>query len=175
MWENRIITKGIKLHSTFEICGLNLDRFINTVKNRGIALYRIKKYSLKRMRVTVNLTDVSKFFAIAEELCYNIKKIKDGGVLYPLYSLFSSLGIIIGSILFALSAIIVNDFIFSIDYSGSGKIYQREVQEYLLSQGVQTYSRFSRLDLGKLEDGILASNEHLSFASCVAMARFQQL
>lgn len=157
----------VLIKSVFEVRGLNLDRFINTVKKRGIALYDIKKYSNKRLVLAVNFKDCQKFFAIGKELCYNIKKLREKGKGYPLLALYRSLGVLIGAIIIAVSAYTFNDFIFGFTFTGSGSVYHREVKDYLKSQGVTEFSRFSAFSLERLEDGILADNPHLSFASCV--------
>lgn len=159
-------SKDLGLYCVYEVYGLNTERFMNAVKKRGVTLYDIKKYSNKRLRLAVKFTESQKFFAIAEELCYNIKKVGEKGRAKQMFCLFSSLGLIIGAIAFILIAVLANDFILDINYYGSGKIYHREVQEYLSGKGVEEYKRFSDIDLAMIEDGILADNEHLSFASC---------
>ncbi len=158
---------GQLIKSTYRIKGLNLDRFINTVRRQKIALYDVKKTSAKCMLVSVNLSDSEKFFAIGKDLCYNIKKVRDKGALYPIFFLVKNFGLILGAFVFIATAVFFNDIIFDFSFSGSGKVYSREVKEYLNSVGVKEYSRFSSVDLNSLGDRILENNSHLSFASCV--------
>lgn len=166
MWKNKSDRKKLKgVYTTFSIQGLNLDRFINYVKNKGIVLYNVKKFSNKQMIITVNFRESQKFFAIANKMCYNIKKVRDFGALYPVYYILSSLGILLGAIAFVIILCLSNDYIYSINFSGTGSIYKTEVKEYLEDIGVKEYSRFSEIDLQKLEDQILKDNEHLSFVS----------
>ncbi len=168
MWKDSVVRTGGRLvKTTYEVKGLNLDRFINTVKRRKIPLYDLKKVGQKRLIASVNLSDSKNFFAIAKEMCYNIKKVRNKGVLAPLYSLVKNFGLLLGAVVFVLCALFYNDVIVGFDYSGSGKVYSVEVQKYLSSIGVNKYSRFSSIDLSALEDDILKSNPHLSFASCV--------
>ena len=54
---------------------------------------------------------------------------------------------------------------FAVSYSGTGSVLKTEVEQYLVSRGVGVYSRFSDIDFAELEDGILASNNKLSFVS----------
>ncbi len=154
------------IKTTYEITGLNLDNFINTVKKKGIFLYDIKKYGNKRLKVSVKFKDSQNFFAIAKKLCYNIKKVKESGVLYPFLKIYRSLGILIGALIITFSAIYCDGLIFSFSYSGSGVLYKREVQNFLTEKGIVRFSKFSQVDLKSLEDEILANNSHLSFASC---------
>ena len=167
MWNDKVYGTGINsIKVTYLVKGLNLDRLINTVRKKGITIYDAKKYGNKRLIVSVSLKESQKFFAITKELCYNIKKVGGGGTLYPLKKLLASFGLIIGGAVFIICSVIGGDLLLSVSFTGSGKVYQREVSEYLVKNGIEKYSRFSSIDLKSLEDGILAENPHLSFAGC---------
>ena len=167
MWKNKINKHSVNnLYTTYQIKGLNLDRFINSAKRKGINLYQIKKHSKNTLTVSVNFFDRQKFFAFAKELCYNIKKVRDSGLSLPLLSLYRSIGLVIGAVLILITSIIFDNIIFAFSFTGSGSIYKREVKEYLNEQGIKEFSTFSSISLEKLEDDILSSNPHLSFVSC---------
>ncbi len=167
MWKDKHNRKGLGfLYSVFLVEGLNLDVLIKQAKIKGIDLYNVKKDKNKRMLVTVNFADGQNFFAIAKELCYNIKKVKDKGKGYPLYFLFKSFGLIIGALIFIAVQYISADMVYEITYQGSGVLYQKQVEGYLTERGITKFSRFSKIDLPLLEDAILADNKNLSFASC---------
>lgn len=153
-------------YTVYRVRGLNLDRLIGTLKKRGINLYDVKKKGQKTLILTVNGSDNEKFFAITNELCYNIKKIRDKGKFYPALYLFRNLGLVVGGIIVITLCILSDDRIFSVNYSGSGSIYKREVAEFLDEKGITFMSKFSDLDLKSLEDEIVAYSPHLSFASC---------
>lgn len=155
--------KGVKV--VYSIKGRNLDRFINLLKNKGITLYDTKKIANNRLIATVSFNDSQKFFAIAKEMCYNIKKVKEKGVGYPALMAVRSMGVIVGCCLFALCTLFLNDYIYKISFSGTGSICAREVREYLDSVGVSQFSKFSKIDTQKLEDDILANHKNLSFVS----------
>ena len=161
---DRASIDGVKV--TYEVRGLNLDRLINFAKKKGFTLYDVKKYGNKRLIVSVSLKESKNFFAITKELCYNIKKVRENGVYYPLLKLSRSLGVVIGAIIITLTAIYLDGVILSVSYFGSGSIYHREVEEYLKSRGVTKYALFSDFSLSALEDEILSANERLSFVSC---------
>lgn len=167
MRKNNVNNKGISaLKTTYIIKGLNLDRLINTLKNRKIDLYNIKKTANNRLYLTVNFSDRQKVFAIAKELCYNIKKVRDGGKALPFLQAYRTLGVIIGVFIISLTAIFLSDVIFSFEFTGGGKIYKRQVEDYLAKTGVHKYSRFSDLDIKRLEDQVLANMPNLSFVGC---------
>ncbi len=91
---------------------------------------------------------------------------REEGVFYPVLKLYRSVGILLGAILIICSAFYFDTLIFSTEYSGTGSMYKRQVQEYIESVGVKRFAKFSSFDLDALADGILADNPHLSFASC---------
>lgn len=155
----------IDVKATYDVQGLNLDRLINFARSNKITLINAKKISNKRLIVSVSLRDSVKFFAIAKNLCYNIKKIKETGKGYPLLALSRSLGLFLGAIVFIFSSYFYSDVILDFNFTGSGSVYEREVIEYLENQGVKKLSRFSKYNLERLEDGILADNPRLSFVS----------
>ncbi len=166
MRENKIVRTCLKsVFTKYEIIGLNLDKFINTLKKRGVELYNVKKYGNKRLLVSIKFSDNQKFFAIAKELCYNIKKLGDCGKGYPILSLYRNIGIVLGVLLSALIIAFANDYFFSFEFTGTGSVCAREIKEYLYSRGITEFCRFSDIDIEELEDGILSCNEHLSFVS----------
>ena len=152
---------GVK--NTYLVQGLNLDRFLLVAKNKGITLYDIKKITNKRLIVSVSIKESENFFAIAKELCYNIKKIKEKGVLLPLLMLWRKVGIVIGAIIFCTACYVYNDFIYGFTFTGSGSVCEKEVLAYLNGQGIKPLTRFSDINIERLEDQILSINPHLSF------------
>ena len=166
MWKNKGDRKGIKdLYVVFRVRGVNLDRFINTLKKRKIALYDLKKDSLKQLNVTVSHKDSQNFFAIAKDLCYNVKKVRFKGKGYPLFMMLKALPSVIGVALFTLCVCFANDLVLSISFSGNASAYQRQVQDYLAGNGIKPFVRYSSLDISRLEDQVLSDNPHLSFVS----------
>ena len=151
-------------YTVYRVRGLNLDRLIGTLKKRGINLYDVKKKGQKTLILTVNGSDNEKFFAISQKLCYNIKRLGEKGKHYPLFLLIKNLGATIGAVLFALSFLFINDLVFSFEFTGTGSVYKKEVENYLNGRGIVKFSRFSDLDLDALSDEILASSDKFSFA-----------
>ena len=160
----RTILSGI--YASCEIEGGNLDRFINTLRVRGVNLYRVKKISRVKMSLAVKRADGKKLFAIAKELCYNIKNFRYAGILSPLYYLAKNLGVLIGAIIFCVGAVAFNDVVLSIDCYGTGAVLYREVEELLNEKGVCKFSRFSSINLKELSNTILANSPNLSFVEC---------
>ena len=112
MRKNKNCRENIALTCTYKVEGLNLDRFINHLKKQGVSLYNIKKMGNNRLIVTVSFNQSRKFFAIAKELCYNIKKVKENGKALPLLMLWRRVGIVVGAIIFSIACYFFNDFIY---------------------------------------------------------------
>lgn len=167
MRKNKIDRKKLNLFTVYKIKGLNLDNLLNTLKNKGVTLYDVKKTDNKTVELAVNHADNEKFFAITRELCYNVKRIGDQGRYRFALSLWRNLGLFIGAIVFTVLSICADDFVFSVDYQGSGSIVSREIDGYLETRGITRFSRFSDIDLPALSDEILAVSDKISFAECV--------
>lgn len=168
MWHNRENRKKIKgrIFCTYIVGGLNLDYFLNVLRKNGVNFYNAKKIDEKRIKITIKRSDRQKFFAITQDMCYtDIKEIKIGGLTYPFLFFVKNFGLAIGVFTFIFCSYFFNDFIFSIDFTGNGKIYGKEMLRYLEDNGVCQYSRFSNIDVGVLEDKILAENDRFSFVS----------
>ena len=165
MRKNKIVRTGLGVLVTYRIKGLNLDGFINLVKNRGIELINLKKRGNKELRVSVKFNQCAKFFAIAKEMCYNIEKIGESGKGYPFLALYRSVGLLVCIAVFTAVVYLISDFIFAFNFTGSGSVYEREIRNYLSSRGIKEFTKFSDINLPRLEDEILSANQNLSFVS----------
>ena len=165
--KNKINRKKLNIFVVYRVTGLNLDNFINSVKNKGITLYEMRKTGVKTLTVWVNYADSEKFFAISRDLCYNVKRVGEKGRFRFALKLFRNLGLVIGAAIFVLLSLISDDLILSVDYYGSGKAVSREIDGFLQSRGITRFSRFSDIDLPSLSDEILKVSDKISFAECV--------
>ncbi len=156
--------KGV--FTTYKITGLNLDGLINSLKRRGFTLYNVRKKNNNTLYFTVSKSQDKKVFAISKELCYNIKRVRYSGAFLPLVKLVKNVGLLLGVVACVFIAYASNDFIFSFSFSGNGKAYSLEVERYLITQGIDKFSRFSKIDLSSLADNIVKSSNRFSFASC---------
>ncbi len=167
MRKNSFGKERLRVYETYKIRALNTESLLNTLVRRGVTVEKAEKKDAKTLLITLKFSEKQKFFAITRELCYtDIEKVKTSGRDKPLSYLLRNFGLIIGAAVFLALAVFAGDFVFSKEYTGSGKILKREIDGYLSSVGVKELSRFSSLDLDRLADGILMSNPRLSFVSC---------
>lgn len=167
MRKNKIVGKNLGFYSTYKITGLNLDNLVNILKNKGVYLKDIVKRDRKTLIVSVSYQEREKFFAITRDLCYNIKKVGERGKYRLALKMAHNFGLILGAVIFAVCSFVADDFIFSIDYAGSGSVYSREIGTLLEGENVKPFSRFSAIDLPALSDKILARTDKVSFAECL--------
>lgn len=160
---NDKLKKG--LFSRYEVVGLNQSVLLNSLAKNGIKIERIKKVDSSKMTLDINCSQNKKFFAITKELCYNIKKVKDGGFFYPLVCLSRRLGVLFGTIAFLTIVLLSNDVIFGLEFSGSGAVFERRAREVLRTYGVCEFSRFSAVDFNQAAKGLLKSDDKFSFVS----------
>lgn len=168
MWENKQNRDELRcpLYTTYCVKGYNLDRLLNLLHSRKIEVYSAKKSGNTKLILNIKYGDNKNFLALTKELCYNIKKLKDGGRLYPFLYLYKNLGLVIGAVLFVVFTFLFNDYLLGFEFDGTGSVYAEQVKEYLTSQNVKEFSKFSSLDLKRLANGVLQSNERLTFVSC---------
>ena len=169
MRKNKKRRAGIRgVYTCFRLKGLNQDRFINSLKTKGIDLFDLKKSNERTLTFKVKRADEQKVFAINRNVWYNayeISKMGEQGLSYPLLYAVRNVGVVIGILIFIAFCVISNDFILSFSFTGTGAVYERQIKDYLNEKGIAKYSRFSSFNLNELEDQLLADNDFLTFAS----------
>ena len=168
MRKNKSNREKIKtnLLSTFRVSGYNLDRFIEKLKREKVEIVNLKKTNLKEIIFSAKSIEDKKVFAIGKNLCYNIKKIKIGGKLYPLVWIYKNVGIAIGVLIFFIISFLAGNTIFNVKYCGTGVQHKFAVEKYLSSIGVQKYALFYKIDLSSLGKDIMSNNKEIAFAQC---------
>ncbi len=175
MWKNKIGRKGLSdkpsfglkgVSTVYAVEGLNVNVLVNRLAKDGVEVQGLKKIGKNRAEITIKSSENKKFFAISKDLCYNIKKIRDRGILSPLLFLFRNIGLVVGCLSFVAAGVVSDDFIFGFTFSGTGSAYKAEIEQYLDERGVTVYSRFSRVDLDALADDILRVSPNMSFVAC---------
>ena len=168
MRENNDDRKGLSVpvEVTYLLIGYNFEVLLNRLKRSAINVYNVKKKGKKQLYITINRRDDKNFFAIAKELCYNIKKIKDGGRAYPLLYFIRHIGVFFGALVFIVTLCLSSDRIYSFSFIGTGCVYEERAKEILQDEGVVLFGKFSDIDLKGLSASILQRCDDFSFVSC---------
>lgn len=153
-----------RLYTRYTIEGLNLDRLINTLSRHGIKLYRIRKINRKTLKFSLKSADKQKFFAIMENMCYNVTESGEYGLgLLPALCLRNP-GVLVGICALAFTLFFGDQLLTGIEYRGTGNLYFAEAEVCLAENGVRPYTFFFSHD-GDLLAKELLKNPHFSFAS----------
>ncbi len=155
-----------RLYSSFEVGGLNLDKFLTTLNREGIVVVNARKKTNKKLLLTIKNCYTEKFFAITERLCYNVKRLKYRGGFLPLYYLYRNVGVAVGILVLFCSSFWFGGRILGITYSGDGSVYSAYVNDFLADRGIGKWTAFSSVDLKKLSREIFASSDRFSFVNC---------
>lgn len=152
------------LYSRWEVEGYNQERLLNTLKNRGVGVYRVRKIQKNRMRLTVSAASESKFFAICTQSCYNVRRKGRSGALKPFLRLAARPGLAAGAAVFLALALAADGRMLAIEVTGSGAVCRAEIERALEEQGVRKFGAFRDWDMKGLERALFAS-ERFSFVS----------
>ena len=147
------------------VIGMNQARLLSTLAGVGVSVFKVEKLSVKIMQFCVKNDECEKFFAITNKLCYNVLTIYDSGLKNKALFLLKRLGFILGAIVFFISTALPSLFVCKVEFLGDASVYSDRLNNYLIDNGVSTFTPFSKLDLDSLEVALLKDNDYLSFAS----------
>lgn len=154
-----------RLRVKYKVTGKTL-RFLPTFLNgRGISVYDYKEISIACAHVVIDFSDSNKFFAICKNMCYNKTIIGFYGVFAPIALLLKHVGIVLGVIVFTITASFLNGILLDVDFVGSGACFALQTQSVISNFGATRFTRFSDIDFDKLEAEILKTNPKLSFVA----------
>ncbi len=157
---------GKEVYAEYKVQGQNLVNLLNKLKKEGIDLFSVKFVGRNAVTLRVKIKDEQKFFAITDNLCYNVKKVKDKGKFLFLYKLLSSPSVIVSALIFIALSVVLSGVIMGVSYTGNGVRYKEEVEAYLNEKGIKEKVLFFTIDLEELSNGILSSSDRFSFVSC---------
>ena len=148
-----------------KVTGLNQTNFLKKLWVNGVTVYDYVKKSPKVCFFTVKREDFSKFFAITDKTCYNIKTIKEYGVKSFFKKLKNAAVFIIAFFVFSGVSYAASAVFTGIDFYGSGAEYSERLTTYFNKQGFKSYRLFPKAKLKELENKALKENDYLSFIS----------
>lgn len=135
------------------------ERALLRLRRAEIPLYEVKKVQKNAILFRVRKKDVEKVFAIYPNVCYNIgayspyvvTQMRAVGLEKYLQILKKRWGVLLGVVLFCLTTLYADGFVFGVDIVGS-KVYAREIYQALDEANVRPFSRYS----SKNEDEVCA-------------------
>ena len=148
-----------------KVTGLNQTNLLKKLWVNGITVYDYVKKSPKVCFFTVKREDFSKFFAITDKTCYNIKTIKEYGVKSFFKKIKNAAAFLIAFFVFTVASYAASAVFTGIDFYGSGAEYSERLTTYFNKQGFKSYRLFPEAKLKELETKTLKENDYLSFVS----------
>ena len=140
----------LPIKDRLEIEGIMPERALLRLRRAGIGVYNAKKVKKNKILLSVKKKDTEKVFAIYPNVCYNsnvyspytVKKCGSVGVGKTLTFLQRRVGVILGVLLFCILTLFANNFVFSVEFTGS-EIYAREAYAVLEAGGIRPFARYS--------------------------------
>ncbi|MBS1455545.1 MAG: hypothetical protein HP008_00560, partial [Clostridia bacterium] len=148
-----------------KVTGLNQTNLLKKLWVNGVTVYNYVKKSPKVCFFTVKREDFSKFFAITDKTCYNIKTIKEYGVKSFFKKIKNAAVFLIAFFVFSVASYAASAVFTGIDFYGSGAEYSERLTTYFNKQGFKSYRLFPDAKLKELETKTLKENDYLSFVS----------
>lgn len=128
---------------------------LKKLQKAQIPIYNCKKRGASFI-FCVKDKDIKKVFAIFAKPCYNIVVERGSAKKRLLGGLLLRAGLVVGALIFALSAYVSDYFVFKIEVSGSGSYLESVVREIIAEEGAGEYKPFSALDKPVATGRILA-------------------
>lgn len=153
------------LRCVFTVKGRNLNYLPEYLHLKNVSVYGFNLISQDLCKLTIDYIDRRKFFAISKNMCYNVKKVSYKGLLSPIYTIVKYLGLSIGVLLFSLSTLFLNGYIYDIECTGSGSCYKSEIISLAKEYGVYKGARYKTADVYSLKLKLLSYKDRLSFAT----------
>ena len=150
------------------------ERALLRLQRAGICIYDAKKVQKNQILFSVSRKDSEKVFAIYPNVCYNIgaytpytvTKMRPSGLEMLLQTLKKRWGVLVGLLLFCITALYADGLTFGVEIVGS-KVYEREVYAALDEAGIRPFARYSN----RREDEICAK---LLSLDCVEFCSVQK-
>ena len=137
----------------FEVTGLNLERFLNTVNRCGIPLIHISRCAGKTLRCECWSADLPMLRSIAEDKGWRFDMAKPLGLSAALNWLKRRPGVPAG-IAAALAALFVlSQYVWLVEINGAGA-YHSEVSQWLSQNGYGPGTRLSYVDASRVEEAL---------------------
>lgn len=134
----------------FTVTGLNLERFINTMRKEGIALLGVRRTDRRTLVCRCHSADLPRVRALVEEKGWRISDIRPLGLSAVWAGMRKRPGIPVGLCLLAALAMTLSQFVWRVEIQNAGA-YRAELSAYLQELGCVAGMPRSRVDAKELE------------------------
>lgn len=138
------------LTKTYLVEGSNHDLLFKRLKRANVNLVKVQIINKKQLKITIDVKDTPKFFAICKNSWYN-KELKIGGIFAPFYKCVSKWIVTLAIICFFVFSYAFNNLYLQTEYQGDSIYFTKQIQTALNNAGVHTYRFFSQKQLNAVE------------------------
>lgn len=124
----------------FYIQSLAPERAIDKLASAGVTVLSARKLQKNTVVVCTDGKDYKKVFAILQNSCYNIKKVRARGVRRVARTLASCAGLLLGAVLFFVAVLFFQSRVLAIEVKGSGAYLNERVKSVLRENGVSFFT-----------------------------------
>ncbi|MBO5712770.1 MAG: sporulation protein YqfD [Clostridia bacterium] len=147
------------------VSGKRIQYLPELVRRKGVTIYKIKVVNKTSSIFVIDYNELSKFFAICKNMCYNTKVKGYLGVLSPIAYAIKNVALTVALIVFITLCVLLDGYVFGFKFEGSGKVIKNELSQVIKNYGVDKWSKFSDINYNALAQTLLKSNENLKFVS----------
>jgi len=137
----------------FRISGLNLERFLNLMKQQGIPLRSVRRQEARALVCECCSADLPSIAALAQERGWKLDDITPLGLSALWQKMKKRPGVPVGIALMLVGMLICSQFVWRVEVQGAGA-YQADVVSFLQESGYTAGIRRSRVDAKALESAL---------------------
>lgn len=137
------------LHHRFTVSGLNLERFLNTLRKQEITLVRVCRVDLRSLECTCRSADLERIAAIAREKGWRMENAAPVGTGAWLMRLLGRPGLLAGAALACALLVFLMQFVWLVRIEGAGP-YRADIAAYLQAEGIGPGMRKASMDAKRL-------------------------
>ena len=149
-----------------EVLGLNLEKFLNMLKDRGIKVALVEKLDFNKFCIKVPYSKYKKFLEVSGKLCYNISVNKTTGLINFLKFFKVRFALCLSLICAILLLFVSNMFVFQFEIKGNNNIETTQILEVLKQNNIAFGSLKSNIDIKDVQNLLLKNFDNLSLVSC---------
>ena len=159
---NKISLEKFKRSSiTLEIQSLIPEKIINLAWKSGIEIKNIERKDITTLRLTINLKDYKNLEKIVKKTQCKFKIVERTGIGFLILKLKKRRALILGCILFVIIIYYLSTYIWRIDITTEKNLSPYEIRMELLNYGVKEGVKKKDIDMYKLEENIMKSNDDI--------------
>lgn len=138
----------------FTLSGLNLERFLNLMKQQQIPLFGVRRQESRALECECLSADLPVIAAIAEQRGWKMERIAPLGLSAFFIRMKKRPGIPIGIVLMLIGLFTLSQFVWRVDVQNAGA-YQADIVSFLQESGYHTGVPRSRVDAKALESALI--------------------